>query len=71
MKTGVKVPVPKEIIDYIRTNDIRKLRFMMYLPKNKKERKKEEKAKSIYEKAKEKRYSTKNLYPGFLTGNVH
>jgi hypothetical protein len=54
VKTGVKVPVPKEIIDYIRTNDIRKLRFMMYLPKNKKERKKEEKAKSIYEKAKEK-----------------
>lgn len=41
-KTGVKVPIPKEITKYISDNCIKKLRFMMYLPNNKKLRKKEE-----------------------------
>ena len=40
VKTGVKVPIPKEIDTYIRDNKIKKLRFMMYLPKNRKQRKK-------------------------------
>lgn len=44
VKTGVKVPVPKDITDYIKTKKITKLRFMMYLPNNKKARKAEEKA---------------------------
>jgi len=52
VKTGVKVPVPKDIIRYIKTNKIKKLRFMMYLPNNKKVRKKEERAKLLYDKIK-------------------
>lgn len=52
VKTGVKVPIPKYVTDYIRQNNIVKLRFMMYLPNNKKERKKEEKARLIYDRAK-------------------
>lgn len=54
VKTGVKVPVPKDIIAYIKQNRILKLRFMMYLPNNKKERKKEEKARLAYDRAKDK-----------------
>ena len=54
VKTGIKVPVPKEITDYISKNCIRTLSFIMYLPNNKKERKKEERAKRIYDRVAEK-----------------
>lgn len=54
VKTGVKVPIPKEIDTYIRDNKIKKLRFMMYLPKNRKQRKKEEQAKREFDRECEK-----------------
>ena len=50
VKTGVKVPIPKDIVNYIKENKILKLRFMMYLPNNKKERKKEEKKETFNER---------------------
>ena len=53
VKTGVKVPIPKDIIDYIKQNGILKLRFMMYLSNNKKVRRKEEKSRVAYDRAKE------------------
>jgi len=42
VKTGVKVPIPKEILKYISRQGIKKLRFMMFLPNNRKIRKQEE-----------------------------
>jgi len=53
VKTGVKVPIPEDIINYIKQNEILKLRFMMYLSNNKKARRKEEKARVAYDRAKE------------------
>lgn len=49
-KTGVKVPIPKEIKEFMKNSKIKKLRFMMYLPNNKKLRAKEEHALKEYEK---------------------
>lgn len=54
VKTGIKVPIPEEIIDYIKKNKILKLRFMMYLSNHKKARQKEEKARAVYDRTKEK-----------------
>ena len=45
VKTGIKVPIPKEILKYISKQGIKKLRFMMYLPNNRKIRKQEERDK--------------------------
>lgn len=53
VKTGVKIPIPQDIVNYIKKNRILKLRFMMYLPNNKKARKKEEKARLKYDKKRE------------------
>lgn len=61
IKTGVKVPIPKEILNYIKKKNIKKLRFMMYLPNNKKERKKEEKAKLIYDRTRKKAEEENNI----------
>lgn len=60
VKTGVKVPIPKDIVNYIKENKILKLRFMMYLPNSKKERKKRKRKKRLM----------KGLYPDFQIGNV-
>lgn len=54
VKTGIKVPIPKDITDYIKQNEIKKPRFMMYLPNNKKQRKKEERERAIYDRARKK-----------------
>ena len=54
VKTGVKVPIPGDILKYVKSNKIKKLRFMMYLDNNKKMRKKEERNLYHYEKEKAK-----------------
>lgn len=52
VKTGVKVPIPKEILKYISKQGIKKLRFMMFLPNNRKIRKQEERDKREIESGK-------------------
>lgn len=52
VKTGVKVPIPFDIAEYIKDKKIKKPRFMMYLPKNKKTRKSEENNHKLFEKEK-------------------
>lgn len=52
VKTGVKVPIPSDISKYIKDKKIKKPRFMMYLPNNKKARRKEEKNYKLFEKEK-------------------
>ena len=52
VKTGVKVPIPSDISKYIKDNKIKKPCFMMFLPNNKKARKKEENDYKAYEKEK-------------------
>nr|WP_286173651.1 hypothetical protein [Clostridium sp. WB02_MRS01] len=53
VKTGVKVPIPKDILKYIGKEGIKKLRFMMYLPNNRKIRKQEEREKRYVGKKKD------------------
>lgn len=64
VKTGIKVPIPEEIIDYIKQNKILKLRFMMYLSNNKKARQKEEKARAVYEREKKKAEEKGGVFNG-------
>jgi len=45
-KTGNKVGIPKEIVNYIKENKIQKPRFMMYLPQNLQQRKRINKRKN-------------------------
>ena len=71
-KTGVKVPIPKEITKYISDNCIKKLRFMMYLPNNKKLRKKEERTFKENQRQKDENdwHVMRSLYLGFQTKSV-
>lgn len=66
-KTGVKVPIPREITKYISDNGIKKLRFMMYLPNNKQLRQKEEGALKDYKKNAENKKKVLSCDNGFVS----